>query len=128
MLSRHPTRHWRCLEPSHWSLLCRSVPSVITYRVNPLTGALARRLLRVRYVSLVNIILDRPLVPELLQESCRPDATADLVERVLVDPAMRDLQVEAGRPVAAELGAGRRAPSRRAADAVLKTIRETKRR
>ncbi len=64
-----------------------------------------------RYVSLVNIILDRPVVPELLQESCRPDAVADPVERVLVDPAIRDLQVEAGRPVAAELGAGGRAPS-----------------
>ena len=64
----------------------------------------------------------------MLQQDCRSDAIADMVERVLVDPAIRDLQVEGGRLVAAELGAGARAPSLRAADAVLKTIRETKRR
>lgn len=109
-------------------LALSAVPSVITYRINPLSGILARRLLRVQYVSLVNIILDRLVVPELLQENCRGDVIADMVEQVLVDPVIRDLQVEGGRLVAAELGAGGRAPSLRAADAILKTIRETKRR
>ncbi len=104
-------------------LALSAVPSVITYRVGPLTAVLARRLLRVRYASLVNIILDRPVVPELLQENCRPDAIADMVEQVLIDPVMRDSQVEAGRLVAIELGAGQRPPSLRAADAVLQTIK-----
>ena len=93
-----------------------------------------QRLLRVPGVANVAIwgerleMLQVQVVPELLQENCRGDAIADMVEQVLVDPAMRDLQVEAGRLVAAELGAGARKPSLRAVDAVLKTIRETKRR
>ncbi len=108
-------------------LALSAVPSVITYRVNPLSGAVARRLLKVRFASLVNIILDRLVVPELLQENCRPDAIAELVEQVLIDPVLRDAQVEAGQLVAAELGAGGRAPSLRAADAIMATIKQRQR-
>ena len=108
-------------------LALSAVPSVITYRVNPLSGAVARRLLKVRYASLVNIILDRLVVPELLQENCRPEAIAEMVEQVLVDPILRDAQVEAGRLVAVELGAGGRAPSLRAADAIMATIKQKQR-
>lgn len=43
------------------------VPMVVAYRVNPVTYALARRLVTVEWVSLVNLIAGRQVVPELLQ-------------------------------------------------------------
>ncbi len=52
------------------------VPQIVCYRGNPISYQLARRLIRVKYISLVNLILDAPVVPELIQ--------ADLNEANLV--------------------------------------------
>jgi lipid-A-disaccharide synthase len=54
-------------------------PMVVGYRVKPLTAWLAKRLLKTQYVSLPNILADAPLVPELLQEDCQPEALARAV-------------------------------------------------
>jgi len=43
------------------------VPQVVCYAGNPLSYAIARRVVQVKYISLVNLILDRPLVRELIQ-------------------------------------------------------------
>lgn len=43
------------------------VPQVVCYRAQPLSYAIARLLVRVKYISLVNLILDREAVPELIQ-------------------------------------------------------------
>ena len=98
------------------------LPSVIAYRIHPLTYRLYRRLIRVKYVNLVNIMLDRPLVPELLQENCVPDQLAEAVNRLMADPAARAEQISGVAEAAQWLGQGDRAPSRRAADTVLAVI------
>ena len=62
-------------------------PMVIVYRVNRLTAWLARRLLRVPHIGLINIVAGRQVVPELLQEGVTPGAMADNALNVLQDPA-----------------------------------------
>ena len=42
------------------------IPAIVVYRMNPLTVWLARQVIRVRWVSLVNILLNRGVYPELL--------------------------------------------------------------
>ncbi len=44
------------------------VPQVVCYSGNWLSYVIARRLVNVKYISLVNLVLDRPLVTELIQE------------------------------------------------------------
>ncbi|QHC36216.1 lipid-A-disaccharide synthase [Komagataeibacter xylinus] len=73
-------------------LTMANVPMAVTYRVNPLTAAIARRLIRVPYVAMVNLLAGHRLVPELLQERCTPELLAATVERLLADPASRELQ------------------------------------
>ena len=46
-------------------------PHVVFYRVNPLTLLLARRLVKVPYISLANLILGEKVLPELINESPR---------------------------------------------------------
>jgi len=99
------------------------VPSVIAYRIHPLTYRLYRRLIRVRYVNLVNIMLDRPLVPELLQDECVPERLAAEVDRLLSDPSVRQAQMDGVAEVSRWLGQGDTAPSARAAEAVLRVIK-----
>ncbi len=43
------------------------VPQVVCYRGNPISYQLAKRFIKVKYISLVNLILDRPAVSELIQ-------------------------------------------------------------
>ncbi|HYD64669.1 lipid-A-disaccharide synthase [Azospirillum sp.] len=103
-------------------LALAGLPMVVAYRLSPITVALYRRFIRVKYVSLVNLMQDRMLVPELLQEDCRPDKLATAVARLLDDPAARREQVDGVAEVARWLGQGGEPPSERAARVVLDEI------
>ncbi|MCI0591507.1 MAG: lipid-A-disaccharide synthase [Gammaproteobacteria bacterium] len=104
-------------------LAAAGVPTVVTHRVNPLTAFMVRRMIRLEYVSFVNVLLGRPMQPELLQENCRPEKLAATVERMLTDAKWRAEQIEGERHVAEVLGMGGEPPSRRAARVVLDVIR-----
>ena len=66
-------------------LALAGVPMAVTYRVNPITGALARRMIRVPYVAMVNLLAGRSLVPELLQQDCTPEKLRATVRGLLTD-------------------------------------------
>lgn len=44
------------------------VPQVVCYKGNPLSFWLATKLIKVKYISLVNLIMDKPVVKELIQD------------------------------------------------------------
>jgi len=104
-------------------LAVAGVPTVVTYRVNPLTHALLRRVVKVRYATLVNLILDRPVVPELLQNEATPEKLAAAVVRLIEDKAARAAQISAGQEALKALGYGQVSPGLRAADEVLARLR-----
>ena len=104
-------------------LTVAGVPVVVTYRVNSLTHALLRRIVKVRYASLVNLILDRPAVPELLQGDATPEKLAAAVARLIEDKAARAAQISAGQEALKALGYGQVSPGLRAADEVLARLR-----
>ncbi len=97
-------------------LALAGVPMAVTYRVNPATAFLARRLIRVPHVAMVNLLAGRTVVPELLQQDCTPAKLADTVKRLLQDPAAAAAQRAAFAEVVAALHApGDREPSEEAA-------------
>jgi lipid-A-disaccharide synthase len=100
-------------------LALAGVPHVVAYRVNPVTAFVVRRLVTVRFANLVNLVLDRPVVPELIQDDCRPERLAESVGRLMLDDAARAAQVDGFAEALGRLGAGDEAPSRRAARIVL---------
>jgi len=59
---------------------------VIVYKMHPVTTWLARRVLCIPYIGLVNIVAGRPLVPELLQEALCPQTLAALALHCLEHP------------------------------------------
>ena len=99
-------------------LALAKVPMVIAYNVNALTAFIARRLVKTRYVSLVNILLQREAVPELLLERCRPDLIAMELDRLLDDPANAATQVAAFEAALAMLASPDGSPSSMAARVV----------
>ena len=66
-------------------LALANVPMVVTYRINPLSHQIVKRVVKVKYASILNLLLDRPVVPELLQYDSRPDRLATEIGRLLTD-------------------------------------------
>jgi lipid-A-disaccharide synthase len=98
------------------------LPAVVAYRTNPLTGLILRRVVKAPYVNLVNLILGRAVVPELLLEESTPERLSSALETVLLDAGARAAQIEGYREALERLGKGGPSPSQRAADTVLEII------
>jgi lipid-A-disaccharide synthase len=62
------------------------VPMVIVYKVSRLSYLLARILVQVRHIGLVNLIHDEPLVTELIQDAATAQQVADEVGKLISDP------------------------------------------
>lgn len=97
------------------------VPHVVAYRMNRVTVALFHMLRRsrLRYVNLVNILLDRGVIPEFLQGNCREDRIAAAVAELLDSGSARAGQVSAARQALDMLRPETGAPSSVAAATVL---------
>ena len=86
-------------------------PGAIVYRVSPLTYAIARRLVRIDRIGLVNIVAGRMVLPEFVQDAFVPSTVADALERVIADgPARREAlaALDAVRASLGEPGAAQR--------------------
>lgn len=62
------------------------IPMVIVYRVSPLSYRLGKALIRVKYISLVNLIARRELLPELIQEKATSENIFLAVKNMLGNP------------------------------------------
>lgn len=60
-------------------------PFVITYKTNPITWAIAKRIVQVKYVGIVNIVAGRAIVPEVLQYEATPEGLAAACLDILQD-------------------------------------------
>lgn len=103
-------------------LALAGLPMVVSYRVSPISAYLARRLIKVPHVSLVNLLAQRRLVPELLQHDCTPERIAREVAALLDDETARNAQRSGFAEVIERLGGFTPPPSVRAADVVLEVV------
>ncbi len=122
--------HDRAIADSHFAL-CASgtatlqvgllgTPLAVLYRLGPWTYLLGKLLVRLPHVSLVNLVLEREVVPELIQRRAEPRAVCRTVLSLLRDPGA----VEEMRAGLSELRwrLGERGASRRAARAVARRL------
>ena len=98
-------------------------PMVVGYKFGPLTHALAKFFVHVKFVTIVNLILDREAVPEFLQLRCTPKALADAVFPLLTDKEAAARQIADLEEATRLLGQGAEQPSLRAARAILDFVR-----
>lgn len=79
-------------------------PVIATYRVSRLAGFVARRLMKIPYVTLPNIVAGEAIVPELLQDEACAEHMAHAVLNLLLDPKKRQEQLMRLTRVQAQLG------------------------
>lgn len=65
------------------------IPGVVAYRANPITFAIGKRLVKIPYLSIANILLNRPLYAECLQDiSDQTSVVALQAEAILSSPEL----------------------------------------
>lgn len=98
-------------------------PMVVVYRVSGLTALIARRMISTRLFAMVNLILGRTAIPELIQEKFTAEALRAEVSGLLNSPEAREQQKRDLAQVRDKLGRG--GAIERAADVIAEMLRKT---
>jgi len=80
------------------------VPQVVCYKAGPISYFIARSLIKVPYISLVNLILEGPAIPELIQRNCNTRAIKDCIDNILPGGLNREDQLAIAAMVGEKLG------------------------
>lgn len=75
-------------------LAAAHLPMIITYKLSAFSAFMVRRLIKIPYVCMVNILLNKPIVPELLQEKCDSQYLIPTLEKFLNNKSLRDQQIK----------------------------------
>jgi lipid-A-disaccharide synthase len=74
------------------------LPSVICYKAGGFSYQIAKRLVKVRFIGLANLIMDRMIIPELIQDEMNAGKLQQTLEPLLSDtPARRQMKLELAR-------------------------------
>jgi len=64
---------------------CFGTPMVVLYKINMLTYLIAKRLVNVPNIGMINLMAEKQLVPELIQKDVAPQTIADEILKMLTD-------------------------------------------
>ncbi len=95
-------------------------PLVVVYRVSLITYWVGRLMLKVAFVSLINLLAGRRVVPELLQGEMTPERIAEEVRRVWIPGAPREEMLQGLAEMRGRLG--ETGAATRAAESVLELL------
>jgi lipid-A-disaccharide synthase len=93
------------------------VPMVVMYKLSPLTYQLGKRIVKVKYISLVNILSGEEVVRELLQESANPAEIVKELKKITFDKRHRENMITAFRMIKGQFA--EKNPSERVAEIVM---------
>ena len=98
-------------------LAMAGVPHLIAYKVSKLTGYIARRLLKIKYVNLINLVTGEMIIPELLLDDCTAEKILEQTEKLIQN---REQDVSEGLQ---RLGVGQgQTPSEKIATLMIETV------
>ncbi len=70
------------------------VPQVVLYRGGAISVGIARLVIKIRFISLVNLIMDRKVVTELIQEDCNPQKIASELLLIIAGNGRQEMAIE----------------------------------
>lgn len=80
------------------------IPMVVIYKLNSISYSILKRMLTIDHISLVNIIADDAIVPEILQDDVTAENLATEIQTLLTDSEARDKQLKGLESVYTKLG------------------------
>lgn len=99
------------------------MPHLVAYKVPALTAFLARLITDIKYVNLTNILLDKAIIPEMIQENCTKEKLAAVAEELLDKESALSVTEQKGfTELQKALGMGELKPSEKAAEIIINLI------
>nr|WKN36307.1 lipid-A-disaccharide synthase [Tunicatimonas sp. TK19036] len=80
------------------------VPQIVCYKTSYFSYKIAQTLIQVPYISLVNLIADKPVVPELIQHDFQPSRITPLLKSLLEESDQRNGQLADYQKLKSQLG------------------------
>lgn len=71
-----------------------NVPQVVVYKGSTITISIARMVIKIKFISLVNLIMDKLVVKELIQQDCNPDKISAEIDMLLNNNAYRQSMLD----------------------------------
>lgn len=81
------------------------VPQIVVYKGNEMSYQIAKRIIKLKYISLVNLIMDEPIVTELIQKECNTFTIKQEFEKV-INNEFRGKMLVKYRELSEKLGGG----------------------
>jgi lipid-A-disaccharide synthase len=98
-------------------------PSIVIYQVNALTAFIAKFLVSTKYVSLINILLDQEITPEMLIDNCKAKVLVPEILNLLQSSKAQEKQKSAFKTAIKMLSPlDAQSPSQKAAQTIIKLI------
>ncbi len=70
-------------------LAATNTPMIVAYKISKISYWLAKKLVKIKFMCLVNILLKKPVVPEFVQEACNPEILAKELTILLENSAIK---------------------------------------
>ena len=99
-----------------------NIPEVVCYKGSWISYFIARSLIKINYISLVNLIMDQQIVKELIQGECNPFKIREELDLLLNDKNYREVMLSNFEIMREKLGG--QGASKKVAHSLLKTISE----
>lgn len=95
------------------------VPEVVCYIGSPISYLIAKQLIKIKFISLVNLIMNREVVKELIQSECNPKTIKNEINQLLTGKPKREQMLNNYKELKKILGEG--GASKKIAQSLLKT-------
>ena len=96
------------------------IPEVVCYKGSAISYQIAKRLIKINYISLVNLIMNREVVKELIQSECTSENIKNEIKTILIGGSKRETMLQDFNEMEKILGKG--GASKKVAQSLLKTI------
>ena len=96
-------------------------PVIVAYKLSPLSYMIVKRLVKIKNVSLPNIIMGKQIVPEFIQERCNATLLSKELKKIITNKQYRDGMVKNLEEVNKKI-TQKKAPSDMASDIILKIL------
>ena len=97
------------------------IPQVVCYKANPISYAIGKRVVKIKYISLVNLILDELVVTELIQHDLTPNNIINELKKIEIHQSEGRLKMEKSYQILEEKLGGTGA-SKKVADLLIKNL------
>jgi lipid-A-disaccharide synthase len=100
-----------------------NVPEVVCYKASSISYQIARRLIKIKYISLVNLIMDREVVKELIQHACNSESIKVEFKKIKLGGNQREQMLSDYEELRKRLGSG--GASEKVARSLLQSLLKT---